>query len=261
MSSASADADAAKRPAYWQSEGCLQKLERSFVSLACMERWAELPPLPTEDGVEPRLQTQMRLTRQFYMALLQRGDPNTFHNSWSKACAVFDSAMHALVAKKSLLLQDPVIIATVCVGLMRKEEMSAATGCWSDLLRVAMLYEDQLGVQRQVRTEKALRMAEFEILQALDWALPTTETYTCISGMLLRADILTQGEHKPQLEAMWTHAVHMSSWAVLHGQANGYRTARQIVAHVMEKYLASADVSPDFLKKLLEEAAPVALEK
>jgi len=234
---------------FWSSEECMRKLDQSFVGRACLERWASLPAFPTD---APERTQQMQLSRQFYLALLQRGNANTFHNSWAKACALFDVTMKALVAKDSPLLEDIVLITTVVLGIARKDETSAASGCYNDLLRVAALYEDQLQVPRKTRSAAELKHAEFEIFMALDWALPQTDTYTCISAVLLRADILTRGQYKPQLEQAWQSAVQKCVRAVLMGQATGYRTAYTVVREA----LTEVGFGSTYLDHLLREAAP-----
>lgn len=242
--------DHADEAAYWSSEECMRKLDQSFVGRACLERWSSLPPFPTDAA--DWTQT-MQMSRQFYLALLQRGNANTFHNSWAKACALFDVAMQALLERGSPLVEDIVLVTTVVLGVARKDETSAASGCYADLLRVAVLFEDQLQVPRKPRTAAELKVAEFEILMALDWTLPQTDTYTCISAVLLRADILTRGQYKPQLEQAWQASVQKCVRAVLLGQATGYGTAYCIVR---EALLEQVGFSAAYLDHLLQEAAP-----
>merc|ERR550537_962906 len=108
-----------------------------------------------------------------------------------------------------------------------------------------------MGRQRKMRTVKELKDAEFEIFMALDWTLPQTDTYTCISAVLLRADILTRGQYKPQLEQAWQSAVQKCVRAVLLGQAVGYATAYAVVREA----LSEVGFSSDYLDHLMREAA------
>jgi hypothetical protein len=198
----------------------------------------------------------MQATRNFFLVLLQRGNANTFHNSWAKACALFDVTMQALWKKNSALLDDVVLVTTVVLGIARKDETSAASGCYGDLLQVAAMFEDQLGRPRKMRTVKELKDTEFEIFAALDWTLPQTDTYTCISAILLRMDILTRGEHKPQLETAWQHAVQKCVRAVMFGLATGYATAY----HIVRDSLEDVGFEQAFLDPLMHEAAPEPLK-
>jgi hypothetical protein len=238
---------------YWASEECMTKLDQSFVSRRCLERWAEMLPFPHD---MPDLSMTMQATRNFFLALLQRGNANTFHNSWAKACALFDVTMQALVNKNSSLVDDVVLVTTVVLGIARKDETSAASGCYGDLLQVAAMFEDQLGRPRKMRTVKELKDAEFEIFAVLDWTLPQTDTYTCISAILLRMDILTRGEHKPQLETAWQHAVQKCVRAVMLGVASGYATAY----HIVRDSLEDVGFEQAFLDPLMREAAPEPLK-
>jgi len=243
----------AAAPAYWTSEECLTKLDQSFVTRRCLERWAGMHPFPND---LPELSPTMQATRNFFLVLLQRGNANTFHNSWAKACALFDVTMQALWKKNSALLDDVVLVTTVVLGIARKDETSAASGCYGDLLQVAAMFEDQLGRPRKMRTVKELKDTEFEIFAALDWTLPQTDTYTCISAILLRMDILTRGEHKPQLETAWQHAVQKCVRAVMFGLATGYATAY----HIVRDSLEDVGFEQAFLDPLMHEAAPEPLK-
>jgi hypothetical protein len=243
----------AAAPAYWTSEECLTKLDQSFVTRRCLERWAGMHPFPND---LPELSVTMQATRNFFLVLLQRGNANTFHNSWAKACALFDVTMQALWKKKSALLDDVVLVTTVVLGIARKDETSAASGCYGDLLQVAAMFEDQLGRPRKMRTVKELKDTEFEIFAALEWTLPQTDTYTCISAILLRMDILTRGEHKPQLETAWQHAVQKCVRAVMFGLATGYATAY----HIVRDSLEDVGFEQAFLDPLMHEAAPEPLK-
>jgi hypothetical protein len=243
----------AAAPAYWTSEECLTKLDQSFVTRRCLERWAGMHPFPND---LPELSVTMQATRNFFLVLLQRGNANTFHNSWAKACALFDVTMQALWKKNSALLDDVVLVTTVVLGIARKDETSAASGCYGDLLQVAAMFEDQLGRPRKMRTVKELKDTEFEIFAALDWTLPQTDTYTCISAILLRMDILTRGEHKPQLETAWQHAVQKCVRAVMFGLATGYATAY----HIVRDSLEDVGFEQAFLDPLMHEAAPEPLK-
>jgi hypothetical protein len=243
----------AAAPAYWTSEECLTKLDQSFVTRRCLERWAGMHPFPND---LPELSVTMQATRNFFLVLLQRGNANTFHNSWAKACALFDVTMQALWKKNSALLDDVVLVTTVVLGIARKDETSAASGCYGDLLQVAAMFEDQLGRPRKMRTVKELKDTEFEIFAALEWTLPQTDTYTCISAILLRMDILTRGEHKPQLETAWQHAVQKCVRAVMFGLATGYATAY----HIVRDSLEDVGFEQAFLDPLMHEAAPEPLK-
>jgi hypothetical protein len=240
--------DEAQVSAHWRSEECLRKLDSSFVSRGVLERWAR-EELPTD---RPELTMGMQQSRHFYLQLLQRNNANTFHNSWAKACALLDVTMLALIEKKSPLVQDLVLVTTVVLGIARKDETSAASGCYHELLRVAATFEDHLHFPRQERTTKSLKNAEFEIFDALEWSLPQTDTYTCISAILLRTDILTKGDYKPQLEAAWQQAVHKCVRSVIWGMATGYATAHAIVYESLQ----DVGFDPDFLELLFAEAAP-----
>jgi len=233
---------------HWRSEECLRKLDACFVGRNVLKRWAE-EQLPTD---RPERAVGMQQARQFYLQLLQRNNANTFHNSWAKACALFDVTMNALIEKKSPLVQDLVLITTVVLGIARKDETSAASGCYHELLRVAATFEDQLHIPRKERTTKSLKNAEFEIFTALDWNLPQTDTYTCISSILLRTDILTTGAYKPQLERAWQQAVHKCVRSVMYGVATGYATAHAIVYETLQ----DVGFEGEFLELLFEEAAP-----
>jgi hypothetical protein len=158
--------------------------------------------------------------------------------------------------KKSSLVDDLVLVTAVVLGIARKDETSAASGCYGDLLQVSAMFEDHVGRCRKMRTIKELKEAEFEIFDALDWTLPQTDTYTCISAILLRMDILTRGDHKPQLESAWQQAVQKCVRAVMLGSATGYPTAYCIV----RDSLADVGFEQALLEPLLREAAPEPLK-
>jgi hypothetical protein len=233
---------------YWRSEACLEKLENSLVNWSCLLRWAGLQPVPL-DGAEWK--EEMQQVRQFYLTLLQRGNQATFHNSWAKACCMFNTVMAALIRAQSPLLKDVVLVAAVSLGISRKDETSAASCCYKDLVRVAALAEDQLRRPHQTRTCKELMNAEFDVFVALNWNIPQTDTYTCISAMLLRADILTQGRSKAGLEVAWQTAVQKCVRAELVGEALGYGTAYTIVRDAVEEVFGAPS-----LKRLFPEIAP-----
>lgn len=237
---------------YWRSEECLQKLDRSFVSRAVMQRWAALSALPTDSLPGSPVMQSCRKLFEYYLALMPHPDANSFHNSWARTCALFDVAVEKLVATESALLHDLPTVAAVIVGIARKYETSSASRCVGDLVRVASGFEAKLGLPRQTRTTSDLVMAEFAIFEALNWDLPQTDTYTCISAMLLRADILTKGEFKQQLELAWQLAVQECVCRVLCGQADGYMTGYKIVRQALQE----AGFHGYALTGLLEEAAP-----
>jgi hypothetical protein len=232
-----------------ESEECLRKLDSSFVSRQVLERWASLEQMPVDP---PEWALGMQQSRQFYLQLLQRGDANTFHNSWAKACAFYDITMHALVEKESPLLDDFVLVMAVVLGIARKDETQSAAGCYQELLKVAERFEDYLQIPRKERTVKSLKSAEFDIFVALDWNLPQTDAYTCISAILLRTDILTKGKYKPQLETAWQGAVQKCVRSVLFGYSRGYASAYAIV----HESLMDVGFDGDFLDHVFEEAAP-----
>jgi hypothetical protein len=260
-------ASAAERSlvAYWRSEECLDKLEEGFVSRACLQRWAQ-QAFPTADSMDAACATWMPLSRQFYAQMLQKqGDPNVFYRTWAKVCALLDAATHALAEKKSsALLEDFVLLSAVCMGITFKEETqyfaASSERYGSFLLRACGIFDDMLSIpvaSRKYRTENEVRTAEAEILQALRWVIPTADMYTMTTAMIQRASILTQGKYKDQLQGVvFTTAVKLFSEAVMHGQAAGYSTAREIVQKAMAPGLFEG-LSGGFLAQLLDEAAPL----
>jgi hypothetical protein len=238
---------------YWDSPECLQKLDSAFVCRSLMLRWAGLAATPTA----PEWSMFMQRSRKLYMNLLQRGSPATFHNSWSKVCALFDLVFQKLVETESYLVGDLPLLITAVVGISRKDEFSASSGCWNDLSNIATMFELGIGVPRKTREWKDFAKAEFEVMQAINFNVPQTDTYTCISAMLLRADILTMGLYKQELEEVWQTAVQKAMDTVLFGVvANGYETARSILfASLME-----CQFPLNVAEKLLDEAAPLAEE-
>jgi hypothetical protein len=189
------------------------------------------------------------------MNLLQRGSPTTFHNSWSKVCALFDVVFQKLVEAESYLVDDLPLLVTAVVGISRKDEFSASSGCWNDLCNIAAMFELGMGVPCKTRVWKDFAKAEFEVMCAINFDVPQTNTYTCISAMLLRADILTMGLYKQELEEVWQTAVQKAMDRVLVGVvANGYETARNILFTSLMECQFPLNVA----EKLLEEAAPLA---
>jgi hypothetical protein len=69
-------------------------------------------------------------------------------------------------------------------------------------------------------------------------------------------DILTRGEHKPQLETAWQHAVQKCVRAVMLGVASGYATAY----HIVRDSLEDVGFEQAFLDPLMREAAPEPLK-
>jgi hypothetical protein len=236
---------------YWESPECEQKLDSAFVCRSLMLRWANLAATPAV----PEWSTFMQRSRKLYMSLLQRGSPSTFHNSWSKVCALFDLVFQKLVEAESYLVDDLPLLITAVVGISRKDEFSASSGCWNDLSNIATMFELGIGVPAKTRDWKDFAKAEFEVMRAINFDVPQTDTYTCISAMLLRADILTMGLYKQELEEVWQTAVQKAMDRVLFGVvANGYETARGILfAALMECKFPLKVVD-----KLLDEAAPLA---
>lgn len=235
---------------YWASPECLQKLDSAFVCRSLMLRWASLAATPTV----PEWSGFMQRSRKLYMNLLQRGSPATFHNSWSKVCALFDLVFQKLLETDSYLVDDLPLLITAVVGISRKDEFSAASGCWNDLSNIATMFELGIGVPCKQRDWKDFAKAEFEVMRAINFDLPQTDTYTCISAMLLRADILTMGLYKQELEEVWQTAVQKAMDRVLVGVvASGYDTARQILF----ASLVDCQFPLNVAEKLLEEAAPL----
>jgi len=188
------------------------------------------------------------------MNLLQRGSPTTFHNSWSKVCALFDLVFQKLLETESYLLDDLPLLITAVVGISRKDEYSASSGCWSDLSNIATMFELGIGVPCKTREWKDFAKAEFEVMLAINFDVPQTDTYTCISAMLLRADILTMGLYKPELEEVWQTAVQKAMDTVLIGVVdNGYETARDLLFRSLMQCRFPLNVA----SKLLEKAAPL----
>jgi hypothetical protein len=250
---------------YWRSEECLDKLEEGFVSRACLERWAQ-QAFPTVDCMDASCARWVPLSRKFYVQMLQKqGDPNVFYRTWAKVCALLDAATHALAEKKNApLLADFVLLTAVCMGVTFKEEtqyFAVSTERYgSFLLRACGIFEDMLSIpvaMRKRRSENEVCTAEAEILQALGWVIPTADMYTMTTAMVQRASILTRGKYKDQLQGVvFTTAVKLFSEAVMHGQAAGYSTAREIVQQALGCG-SFEGVSSGFLEELLEEAAPL----
>jgi len=236
--------------AFWKSEACLEKLERSLVAKACLDRWAVLAPFPHDKA---DWHDQMRTCRQFYLQLLQRGNLDTLHTSWAKACCLLDVTVAALLKAGSPLLEDLPLVGAAVLGISRKDETSSATGCWRDLQLVATMLEEELDLDPVEREAKDLINAEIDILVVLDWALPPSDTYQCISVLLLRCDVLTRSAYKPQLEAAWQSAVQRCVRLILHGCADGYSSAYGIVRDALHEV---AGFEAAFVEKLLAEAAP-----
>jgi hypothetical protein len=116
------------------------------------------------------------------------------------------------------------------------------------------MFELGIGVSCKTRESKDFAKAEFEVMRAIDFNVPQTDTYTCISAMLLRADILTMGLYKQELERVWQTAVQKAMDRVLYGVvANGYETARSILFTA----LMECEFPLTVAEKLLEEAAPL----
>jgi hypothetical protein len=238
---------------YWASPECMQKLDSAFVCRSLMLRWSNLKATPPV----PEWSVFMQRSRKLYMSLLQRGSPATFHNSWSKVCALFDLVFEKLVAADSYLVDDLPLLITAVVGISRKDEFSASSGCWNDLSNISTMFELGIGVPCKTREWKDFAKAEFEVMRAIDFEVPQTDTYTCISAMLLRADILTMGLFKQELEQVWQTAVQKAMDKVLCGVvANAYETARSILfASLME-----CQFPTNVTEKLIEEAAPLAAD-
>jgi hypothetical protein len=238
---------------YWSTDECSQNLERSRVCRALLLRWAKLDPLPQDI---PAFSTVMVRMRQFFMSVLKQGDHALFHNSWAKVCALLVVCIHKLVDRNSALLQDPVLLAVVVMGIARKDEMQCTAGCWDQLLNVASEFEEQLGLPPTKRTRSQLTSAEFDVLTAIDFEVPQTDTYTIISAMLLRADIITMGDFKPLLEQVWSVAVQKAVRSVLWGQAGGYASAQAILHESLRQCSFPAEMIDDLFK----EVAPTAMD-
>lgn len=254
-----ADGREAETKAYWASEACAVKLDRAFASDALVGKWSGVTPAPSDQ--HGRL-TQMRVLRTLYLHFFMRrsaapedAPPTDYghcYTLWARACSLLSVAVAALEQADSPLFHDAVLVGVAVLSLTRKME-SAQLGNQADLLKLTSVIEENVGLPIKERTLEEITAAERVILESIGWQMPTTDTFTVLSTLLLRLDIATRGEHKQELVQAWDEAVKLFLSMTLHGQANGYATARRIV------WAASAPLhnEPAFTTAL-ELAAPAA---
>jgi hypothetical protein len=194
--------------------------------------------------------------------------------------------MVALVQKNSGLAQDAVLVATAVCGIAVKDEgpfernYLQTSVLTSDLLnRVAPKIERQLRRDVRPRAAQELKDAECEILEALQWTLPQTDTYTCSTAILVRVLCLALAKgNEPDSIAIawywfhvaWDHAVRKCESAIIAGHPSGYATAYHIVRDSLEDAEMIADAAHAFLEldapregfsPLLRQAAPEPVER
>lgn len=217
---------------YAASSECVDRFETARVSTELVRRWQE-----EAVGVVPARAAQQQLQWQvlracfltFLMDAARRDDQavNEAYAMWSRCCALLDAAVEADHG-----LDDPVLIGTVVLGLTCKLESQYATIRDAELLHIYAHLERQcqkepLGRVPVERGAAAFRAAERSLLKALGWALPTIDTYTCLEGLLLRAQIAGNGQFAPgEVERHGHVAIQRAVMALLSGHRGGYALAR-----------------------------------
>jgi hypothetical protein len=254
---------------YMRSEDCVEKMELGFVSTPLMASWSKLADFPSmpEEKVGLQFCRMLKMCRQFYVSFLTShnlGNQAMFYNTWARSVLTLDRAVEALIAKESPLLGDFILVATVCMAITLKDESQTRMALPRDFSMFLKMFTTQFEQQLQVppfqrfpRTEKMYKEAEIAVMEALRWDLPSTDTYTVISSLVMRADILTENTYNVPMREVFASAVAAFAEMSGNGRAggNGYALARRLVLNEMRPALFP-QMTADFLAKWKELAAP-----